>query len=154
MTFIDPRAKVLRQLLSGPKLAQLQSQQQLDPQAYGVRSLADDVTASLWSGLVGQPAWRAALQGVFLDVVEGMLAGGSDPDAGKLAAGLNAEMYSPGYIVNRVASASDTVFPAYARLALPLLQRDLQRAIGAEKDADARLRLVKLDLRIVRLLRE
>jgi hemerythrin superfamily protein len=29
-----------------------------------------------------------------------------------------------------------------------------KRAIGAEKDADARLRLVKLDLRIVRLLRE
>lgn len=154
LTIDAHRARALRQLLSGPKLAQLQSQQQLDPKAYGVRNLADDVTATLWSSLVGQPAWRAALQGVYLDEVERMLAGGDDPNAGKLAAALNAEMYSPGYIVNQVATASETVLPAYARLALPLLQRDLQRAIGAEKDPDARLRLVKLDLRIARLLRE
>jgi hypothetical protein len=60
----------VRVLLSAPKLALVATQQAIDPGAYGVVPLAQDVTDAVWGTLEGQPAWRAAQQEAYLDSVE------------------------------------------------------------------------------------
>jgi hypothetical protein len=147
------RSAFVRQLLSGPTLALVQDQHALDPAAYGVEALADDVTRALWGRLEGQPAWRAAQQVAYLDSVEQVLHAKPNPQAAAIAAALSAQMNSPGYIANQLASGAATVFPAYARQALPGLKARLERAAKAEKDATRQLHFIQMAQRIEALLK-
>jgi hypothetical protein len=147
------RAGYVNQLLSGPKLALVQTQRALDPGAYGVKDLADDVTASVWGRLDALPSWRAAQQVAYLDRVEQILTAKPNPQAPAIAAALAAQLYSRGFIDNQLATGAETIFPAYAREMLPSLKARLDRAARVEKDPTARLHLVKMSERIASLLR-
>jgi hypothetical protein len=148
------RTAELRTLLSGPKLAQLQTQQSLDPAAYDVTALAHDVTDAVWGDLDDQPHWRAAQQEAYLDSVELILHAKPNPNAAAIAGALAAQMYSPGYVANQLANGADTVFPAFARETLPLLKENLVRAAKKQDDEAARLHLLKMAERITLMLKE
>ena len=101
------------------------------------RWLAQDVTDAVWGTLEGQPAWRAAQQEAYLDSVEKILRATPNPQRRRAsAAALAAQMYSPGYIANQLATGAETVFPAYARETLPLLKARLDRAARDARDED------------------
>ncbi len=146
------RAQFVAALLSGPKLALVQTQHALDPTAYGVKAFADDVTNGVWGSLEGQPSWRAAQQVAYLDRVEQILNAKPNPQAAAISAALAAQMHSTGYIANQLATGAETVFPAYARETLPVLKARLERAARKEKDDTARLHLRKMAERITALL--
>jgi hypothetical protein len=148
------RTAELRTLLSGPKLAQLQTQYAIDPTAYSVTALAYDVTDAVWGDLDRQPAWRAAQQEAYLDSVEQILHAKPNPNAAAIAGALTAQMYSPGYVANQLATGADTVFPAYAREKLPLLKEKLVRAAKKQGDEMARLHLLKMAERISLMLKD
>jgi hypothetical protein len=148
------RAGWVRELLSAPKLALVATQQALDPGAYGVVDLAQDVTDAVWGTLEGQPAWRAAQQEAYLDSVEKILRATPDPRAPAAAAALAAQMYSPGFIANQLATGAETVFPAYARETLPRLKAKLDLAARDARDQETRLRLRQSADRIEALLKQ
>ena len=147
------RVNWLRVLLSGPKLALVATQQAIDPAAYGVIQLAQDVTDAVWGSLDGQPAWRATQQEAYLDSVEKILRAAPDPRAPAIAAAMAGRMYSPGYIANQLATGAETVFPAYVRETLPLLKAKLDRAAREARDEASRLHLRKMADRIEALLK-
>jgi hypothetical protein len=143
----------VRVLLSAPKLALVATQQAIDPGAYGVVQLAQDVTDAVWGTLEGQPAWRAAQQEAYLDSVEKILRATPDPRAPAAAAALAAKMYSPGFIANQLATGAETVFPAYVRETLPLLKAKLDVAARDARDQATRLHLRQSADRIDALLK-
>jgi hypothetical protein len=147
------RAKWVRELLSGSRLALLHTQQALDPGAYGVPQLAADVTEAVWGTLDGQPAWRAAQQEAYLDSVELVLRGGPGPSAAELAMARSAG-FSEGFISHLAATGRETVFPAYVRETLPLLKARLERAARDARGDTARLHLRKMSDRIDSLLKD
>jgi hypothetical protein len=146
------RAKWVQELLSGPRLALLHTQQALDPSAYGVPQLAADVTEAVWGTLDGQPAWRAAQQEAYLDSVEKVLRGGPEPSAAEIAMARSAG-FSAGFIAQLMATGRETVFPAYVREQLPLLKARLDRAARDASGDTARLHLRKMSDRIDALLK-
>jgi hypothetical protein len=148
------RAGWVRVLLSAPKLALVATQQALDPGAYGVVDLAQDVTDAVWGTLEGQPAWRAAQQEAYLDSVEKILRATPDPRAPAAAAALAAQMYSPGFVANQLATGAETVFPAYVRETLPRLKAKLDLAARDARDQETRLRLRQSADRIEALLKQ
>lgn len=115
--------------------------------------LAKDVTDAVWGTLEGQPAWRAAQQEAYLDSVEKILHATPNPSAAAIAAAMSGQMFSQGYIANRLATGAETVFPAYAREALPLLKSRLERAASGTQDEAARLHMRKMADRIDALLK-
>jgi hypothetical protein len=143
----------VRVLLSAPKLALVATQQALDPGAYGVVDLAQDVTDAVWGTLEEQPAWPAAQQAAYLDSVEKILRATPDPRAPAAAAALAAQMYSPGFIANQLATGAETVFPAYVRETLPLLKAKLDLAARDARDQATRLHLRQSADRIDALLK-
>jgi hypothetical protein len=147
------RVAELRTLLSGPKLAQVQTQHAIDPAAYSVTALAHDVTNAVWGDLDNQPRWRAAQQEAYLDSVEQVLHAKPNPNSAAIVGALTAQMHSPGYIANQLATGADSVFPAFARETLPLLKEKLLRAAKKQGDESARLHLLKMAERITQMLK-
>lgn len=147
------RVNELRELLSGPKLALVQTQHAIDASAYSVTQPARDVTEAVWGTLEGQPAWRAAQQEAYLDSVEKILHATPNPNAAAIAAAMASQMFSQGYIAYRLATGAETVLPAYARETLPLLKARLERAASDTRDEAARLHLRKMADRIDALLK-
>lgn len=148
------RVAELRTLLSGPKLAQVETQHSIDSTAYSVTELAHDVTEAVWGDVDKQPDWRAAQQEAYLDSVDLILQAKPNPNATALASELAAQMYSPGYIANQLANGKDTVFPAFAREVLPSLKEKLLRAARKQGDEASRLHLLQMAERITRILKE
>lgn len=130
------RAQWVAALLAGPKLAQVQAQQRLDPGGYTVLGLLDDVTARVWGDLRSPPEWRLAQQAAYLDAVARVFAAKPDPAAAATAAALAAQMQSPGFIAVQLADGSDTVFPGYAREVLPGIRARLRQAAAHEGKRD------------------
>jgi hypothetical protein len=147
------RARWVRELLSGPRLALLHTQQALDPGAYGVSRFAADVTEAVWGTLEGQPAWRAAQQEAYLDSVEKILHATPNASAADIGAA-RAAGFSEGFIAYLVSTGQETVFPAYVRDTLPLLKARLDRAARDARDDTARLHLRKMSDRIDALLKD
>ena len=105
------RANWVRELLSGPRLALVQTQHAIDPGTYSVTQFATDVTEAVWGTLEGQPAWRAAQQEAYLDSVEKILRATPNPNAAAIAAALSAQMFSQGYIAYQLASGRKPCSP-------------------------------------------
>ena len=95
-----------------------------------------------------------ALTDLYLDSVEQILHAKPNPNAAAIAGALTAQMYSPGYVANQLATGADTVFPAFARENLPLLKERLVRSAKKQGDEAARLHLLKMAERITRILKD
>jgi hypothetical protein len=138
----------LGMLLSGSRLALVQGQHAIDPSAYGVAAMARDITDAVWGDLEGMPAWRASQQRAYLDALAKLFDPPANPNLAAVAAGLAAQMHTQGYIAQQLATGADTLFPAYAREALPAIKLRLERAAKAERDESRRLHLRQMAERI------
>jgi len=145
------RARYVRELLSGPLLARVQTQHVIDPTQLGVIEMLDEIDAAVWGDLDDLPAWKRLQQAIYLDMLMAALNPQSDPSASTRAAQLSAQFYSPGYIANQLARSADSALPGHALEALPTLKARLQKAAKHEADVDVRLHLLAMAQRIERL---
>jgi hypothetical protein len=147
------RAQWVGALLAGPKLAQVKAQESLATDAYGTIDLLRDVTDRVWGNLESQPAWRGAQQDAWLDAAARVLDPKPNPNAAQIAAGLGAQLYSPGYIAVQLSDGSDTAFPGFVREVLPGIRERVQRAAARERDTARKAHLQQVSARIATLLK-
>jgi hypothetical protein len=146
------RAQWVGALLAGPKLAQVTAQESLATDAYGTIDLLRDITDRVWGNLESQPAWRGAQQDAWLVAAARVLDRKPNPNAAQIAAGLSAQLHSPGYIAVQLSDGADTAFPGYAREVLPGIRERVQRAAKRERDPARKAHLVAVEARISGLL--
>ncbi|OPZ13463.1 MAG: hypothetical protein BWZ07_00523 [Alphaproteobacteria bacterium ADurb.BinA280] len=142
------RARYVRELLSGPLLARVQTQHQIDPTQFGVSDLITEVTAHVWRDLDDLPNWRRLQQSGWLDMVEAAVHPTPDPMAAAKAAELLAQRYSQGYVVNQLARNADSMLPGYALETLPGLATRLRQAARKPRDEESRVHLLAMARRM------
>jgi hypothetical protein len=128
-TVEELQAKLVVDLLDNTRLALLDEHTAVDPEAYGVINLGDDMVAVLWGDLSSASPTRRVLQRAFLDRIDAIL----HPTAGKSEiateiAGLQKAGFSPAFAKFATTPADKTSFPAWANSALPELQKRLEQA--------------------------
>ncbi len=120
---------IVTKLLTGSRLAMLDAQHSINPDAYGVIDFANDISTALWADLDEVPRWRRAQQISYLDRVEEIIhATNSDVNRSQVVAALVAQGHSHPFAVMVAANGSNTLFPVWARTALPQLEKRLVSA--------------------------
>lgn len=123
------QGSILETIFSGEKLARLDEQKALYPDAYGAIELAEDIYGALWDDLSSAPRWRRVLQNRFLDLCKNILAAELRADSsGVAAATLIHQGFSRPFASLVTASGAKTDFPAWARITLPDLHDQLKTA--------------------------
>jgi len=121
---------LLETIFSGTKLAKLDEQKALYPEAYGPIELTEDVYGILWDDLSTAPRWRRALQSRFLDVCEKILNSKSvDASRDNTTVAIMQQGFSMTFASLIAATGVKTDFPAWARNTLPDLNGRLEIAI-------------------------
>jgi len=147
------RARYVRELLSGPLMARVQTQHEIDPTQFGVSDLITEVTAQVWGDLDDLPNWRRLQQAGWLDMVEAAVHPKPDPTAAAKATELLSQKYSQGYVVNQLASSADSMLPGYALDTLPGLANRLRQAARKPRDEASRAHLLAMARRMDDILR-
>ncbi len=128
-TVENTQAKLVADLLGDTRLAVLDEHTAVDPAAYGVINLGDDMIAALWGDLSSAPPTRRVLQRAFLDRIDKIL----HPTTGaKEIAAVQASMqkggFSPAFAAFATLPADKTSFPAWGYATLPELRKRLEQA--------------------------
>ncbi len=129
------QAGIVTELVSGSRLAMLESQKAVDPAAYGVLEFADDIVDALWSDLSATPRYRRVLQMAFLDRVKEILqvVDGDKKEITEAKAALTGAGFSPAFAGIAAATGGNTQFPAWARNTLPKIQSRLDAASPSKR---------------------
>ncbi len=146
------QAALVDNLLSGTRLASLEEQKRIDPSAYGVVELADDMSAALFADLDSLDPTGQVLQNAFLDRIDQILH--AAPDEKTLGSQIMALMkkgFNRQYILARLATGQKTSLPAWALATLPGLREHLRSARPA--DPATRMHLEQLARKIDTLLK-
>jgi hypothetical protein len=129
------QAKLVAGLLDNVRLAILDEHTAVDPKAYGVADLGNDMITALWGDLSSASITKKVLQRSFLDHVDAILHPTSGAkDIAVAAAAMQKIGFSPAFAAFAVQPANQTSFPAWADSALPELQKRLEQAEPAEQN--------------------
>jgi hypothetical protein len=143
---------LLDTIFSGTKLAKLDEQKTLYPEAYGAIELTEDVYAALWNDLSTAPRWRRALQNRFLDLCEIILTAELQPDSSKVdTLAIMQQGFSMPFASLVAASGAKTDFPAWARNSLPDLLSRLETAAKEATDSSNQYHFQTMAWRIQQL---
>ena len=150
----EAQAKLVSDLIAGPRLAILDSQEDLYPGAYGPADLGRDVANAIWGDLGATTRTGRVLQAAWVDTHLAGAAAWAQANAIE-AAGLDQTRAAglpdaAGLIL--VETGDDTVYPAWLRDALPELHERLSGAATAAADETDRLHYEDMAARIGRLM--
>ena len=128
------QANIVKDLLSGSRLAMIEEQKNVDPSAYSVINLADDMTNALWHDLTSSTRAERAMQAAFLDGIKAVLHPPADNslEQQKIAA-MQKAGYSTAFAGITMATGEKTSLPAWAFAALPQLQKRLETTKAASR---------------------
>lgn len=149
------QAELVKDLLTGPNLAALESQKRRDPSAYGPSDLGNDVSVALWGELAGPTATRRALQRGYLDAARTLLDAWVQGRGAQEAA--EARALAPLEVSGAAARAltetgDDTLFISWLRADLARLKPRLDNQALAARDETERLHYADMNAITARLL--
>lgn len=135
------QSALVRELFDDTRLAMLETQKAADPNAYGLIEFAQDTYSALWADLASAPPGRRALQRAYLQRMADILKGeAADPKIREAAtAALRKQGLPETFIAAGIASASDTIYPAWIRDTLPRLATRLDAAAKKVRSKEDKL---------------
>ena len=149
----DMQAQLLIELLSGSRLAVLDSQARRDPDSYSPEQLGRDVSFAVWGNLEQATPTDRALQRAYIMQTRQLISNWSNAQAKEesetrvaVAAG-----YPAGFAAIESDTGDDTVYPAWLRKHLPQLKARLDIASQQARDEDDRLHFSQMSLEIQRI---
>lgn len=123
----DLQAEFISEMITGPRLAMLESQKAVESSAYGVIEFADDIKTAIWTDLSTATRQQRVLQIAFLDKVREILQSVSKKDESLVTkAALTLNGFSPAFANIAAATGANTAFPAWARRELPEIKDRLE----------------------------
>ncbi len=129
------QATLVNGLLAGSRLTSLEEQKRVDPSAYGIVDLADDMTAVLFTDLTSVSPTGQILQNAFLDRINEIIHTAPNmATIGAEVAALLQKGFSTQYILVSLATGQKTTLPAWAYATLPELQQRLEAARPADRE--------------------
>jgi hypothetical protein len=129
------QAILVKHLLDGTRLALMEEQKSVDPTAYGVIDLADDMTAALWGDLSTASRTQRVMQAAFLDTVKTIVhPSATDPGQAQMQiTAMKKAGFPAAFIGISMATGARTSLPAWACATLPELQKRLENAKGSNR---------------------
>jgi len=125
------RDMLMLDLVSGSKMALLEMQARIEPDAYSVSAYGDDIVQALFGELAAPSRGMQVLQVAFLDRSQDILT--SPPTRNQLLASFAHQLGlgDPNAAQITLATGGGTVFPAWARQAFPPLAQRLDTAAAS-----------------------
>lgn len=148
------QASLVKDVLSGTKIAVLESQSGRDKDAYSPIELGRDVADAIWGDLSTAPFHRRALQRGYIAQSRALLESWAADGAGEpaQAAALTAQEFDPTFAAIAVETGDDTIYPSWLRSYLPTLKARLSEAARSAAAEDDRLHFSEMAVQVDKLI--